>query len=385
MTTKQYSMPAAAERKLDALVDRIEANPGKFVQTDELLGFQERLNLRPVLSTLPESISHEDFIGILKLAMLTESATDSYANAIHERAMRYDAHWLARFNENVWAPDERTHHTPYRAMFLDLGYSDADLDHEIRETREREYLHESGDTPLHITTFGMIQEYLTDNWHGLIGSLLRDSAPEAAQITNRVKQRETLHTLWYRDMTALQLEAEPGMIGHVSEALVRFQMPGQVLLPDLQDRVPGWLPKMGADFDRMTRDLIRLIHEALGGSVRNSGELLLAIAAEKGMRVGPLDPRLVRTALGRLGGPSFGLVGEALLLKAGLGHLYSDPLDGVAPVHRRVERIRSVLREWIADRIEIEVGYEDYAAATYRPAVGTVARSDGTNAPRRRR
>ena len=34
-----------------------------------------------------------------------------------------DAHWLARFNENVWAPDERTHHTPYRAMFLDLGFS----------------------------------------------------------------------------------------------------------------------------------------------------------------------------------------------------------------------------------------------------------------------
>ena len=145
---------------------------------------------------------------------------------------------------------------------------------------------------------------------------------------------------------------------------MHFQMPGQVLLPDLQDRVPGWMPKMGADFDRMTRDMIRLIHESLGGSVRASGEMLLAIASEKGMRLGPLDPGLVRTALGRLGGPGFGLVGEAMLLKAGLGHLYTDPLEQAAPTHRRVERVRSVLRNWIADRLEIEVGYEKYDTAS---------------------
>ena len=364
MTTKHYDMPVAAGRKLEALVDRIETNPGKFVEPEELLSFQERLNLRPALSTLPESISHEDFIGILKLAMLTESATDSYADAIHERAMRYDATWLARFTMNVWAPDERTHYAPYRSMFLDLGFSEAELEREIRETREAEYLHVSGDTPIHLTTFAMVQEYLTDNWHGLIASLLRESAPEAAQIANRVKQRETLHTLWYRDMTALQLEAQPELLGHISEALVNFQMPGQVLLPDLQDRVPGWLPEMGADFDRMTRDLIRLIHESLGGSVRTSGEMLLAIASEKGMRLGPLDPGLVRTALGRLGGPGFGLVGEAMLLKAGLGHLYSKPLEDAAPMHRRVERVRSVIRDWVADRLEIEVGYESYDSAS---------------------
>ena len=85
-------------------------------------------------------------------------------------------------------------------MFLNLGFSDAELDREIRETRERQYIHGSGDTPVHITTFGMIQEYLTDNWHGLIAGLMKNSAPEAAYIANRIKQRETLHTVWYRDM-----------------------------------------------------------------------------------------------------------------------------------------------------------------------------------------
>ncbi len=364
MTARHYDIPVAAERKLEALVDRIEKNPGKFVKPAELLSFQERLDLRPALSTLPKSISHEDFIGILRLAMLTECATDSYADAIHERAMSYDATWLARFTMNVWAPDERTHYAPYRSMFLDLGYSESELEQEIRETRESEYLHTSGDTPIHLTTFAMVQEYLTDNWHGLIASLVRESAPEAAQIANRIKQRETLHTLWYRDMTALQLEAQPELLGHISEALVHFQMPGQVLLPDLQERVPGWLPKMGADFDRMTRDLIRLIHESLGSSVRTSGELLLAIASEKGMHLGPLDPGLVRTALGRLGGPGFGLVGEAMLLKAGLGHLYRKPLENAAPMHRRVEQVRSVMRDWVADRLEIEVGYESYNSAS---------------------
>ncbi len=34
-----------------------------------------------------------------------------------------------------------------------------------------------------------------------------------------------------------------------------------------------------------------------------------------------------------------------------------------APIHRRVEQLREVLRGWVADRLEIEVGYESYAEA----------------------
>ena len=367
MSSVSYEIPSETQQRLEALVDRIEANQGRLVEPAELEELQDKLNMRPAMETLPSGLSEKDFIEILKLAMLTECATDSYANVIEEQASTYASPWLERFSHDIWAPDERSHHTPYRYMFLNLGFSDAELDREIRETRERQYIHGSGDTPVHITTFGMIQEYLTDNWHGLIAGLMKNSAPEAAYIANRIKQRETLHTVWYRDMTALQVEANPGLIGHVGEALVRFKMPGQVLLPDLQDKVPGWLPGMGADFDHMTKDLMRLIHESLGGSVRRSGELLLAVAAEKGMRLGPVDPGHLRTALNRLGGPGYGLVGEALLLKVGLNSLFEEPVQGAsgpaAPIHRRVEQLRGVLRGWVADRLEIEVGYESYAEA----------------------
>lgn len=266
-----YEIPTSAHKTLDALVDKVEANPGRMVVPSEIAELKGTLDIRATMTQLPEGLSEDDFIGILKLAMLTECATDSYARVIQERAALYDTPWLGRFNERVWVPDERCHAAPYREMLLTLGYSEAELDAEIVETQEREYVHRSGDTPVHITTFAMIQEYLTDNWHGLIADILKTSSPAASHIANRIKQRETLHTIWYRDITALQVEANPHLLQHVGEALVGFRMPGQELLPALQNRVPGWLPSMNANFDRMTKDLVRHIHGALGDSPRNSG------------------------------------------------------------------------------------------------------------------
>ncbi len=359
-----YAIPTSAHKTLDALVDKVEANPGRMVDPAEIADLKGTMDVRATMDQLPEGLSEDDFTGILKLAMLTECATDSYATAIQERSDTYDTPWLGRFNQNVWVPDERCHADPYREMFLTLGYSEAELDAEILETQEREYIHRSGDTPVHITTFGMIQEYLTDNWHGLIADLLKSSSPAASHIANRIKQRETLHTIWYRDMTALQVEANPHLIQHVGEALVGFRMPGQELLPALQNRVPGWLPSMNANFDLMTKDLVRHIHGSLGDSLHNSGELLVSIAAERDMKLGPVHPSHLRKALNRLGGPGYGLIGEALLMKVGLDRLYQAPTESAsgptAAVHRRVEQIRSVFRGWIADRMNVEVGYEGY-------------------------
>src|SRR6185295_16803050 len=113
-----------------------------------------------------------------KLALMTECATESYATVIRERAEMFDADWLARFNDRVWVPDELTHHAPYKYILLNLGFAESELNREIKETQEKQYVHYGGDTPVHITTFGMIQEYLTDNWHGLISNLLRDASPQ---------------------------------------------------------------------------------------------------------------------------------------------------------------------------------------------------------------
>ena len=168
--------------------------------------------MRAVLANLPEGVSEDDFVGILKLALLTECATESYANVISSIGNEFGATWLSRFTQRVWAPDEITHHTPYRLMLLDLGFSCEELDREIKDTQEKQYLHTGARTPVNITTFGMIQEYLTDSYHGLIAGMLRKSAPEAAHMVFRVKRRETLHAAWYRDMTAIQVESNPRFV-----------------------------------------------------------------------------------------------------------------------------------------------------------------------------
>lgn len=351
--TTTYSVPLAATVRLDALVARITANPGNMLQPAEIARYSEGLSVRPAFDHLPEGMADSDFIGILKLALLTECATDTYAEAIDTRARSYDAPWLGNFIKDVWVPDEMSHHTPYRTMLISAGFTEAELDTEIRQTIDRVLDYNSGDTPIHLTTYGMIQEYLTDNWHGLIGRLLKQSVPNAARLANRVKQRETLHTLWYRDMTILQLEANPRLLTHVAEAVGNFEMPGKSLVPELEPDVPRWLPLLGNDFDRWARDLVRMLYQ-IAGDTRRAGQLLIEVAAERGTRIGPLSPTVVRAVMDRLGGPGYGLLGEAMLERVGLGYLYRDkPSYGWRPP--LASRLRGMLREWVAGQIELKV------------------------------
>ena len=354
LNVEHYSVPSESVRALDSLVDGIESNPGDLISPQEFDDEGLALGLKAVLAQLPADMSEDDFVGILRLALLTESATESYASLITERARRFDAHWLARFTERVWAPDELTHHTPYRLMLLSLGFSEGQLDREIREAQEKQYVHPGGDTPVHLTTFGMIQEYLTDNYHGLIGRLLRQASPRAAHMAFRIKRRETLHMAWYRDMTALQVEASPGFVAFVANEIDRFHMPGTSLVPELQAQGLRWQALMGGDFNQIFKDLFRLVHETLG-DVRLTGELVMVLAARKNVKLGPLSARQIATALNRLGGPGYGLLGEALLENAGLSYLFKRPQgrqDSAYGLFCGVqEGIRTLLKSWIIAHI----------------------------------
>ena len=351
--TATYRLPGDAAGRLDELVAGIERNPGKMVEPAEIAELQELVDLRRVSAALPPGLSEDDFVGILRLALLTECATDTYAAAISGRARRYGAGWLATFTERVWAPDEHTHHLPYRGMLLDLGFSADDLDRDIADAQERRLEHRSGDTPAHLTTYAMIQEYVTDRWHGLIAGLLRQRAPEAATMAHWIKRRETLHTIWYRDMTALQLEANPALLRHIAEAAAHFHMPGKSIAPELETHVPRWLALMGADVEQAARDLSRHLYDVVRDT-RTAGELLVSIAAEKRIAIGPLPAPAVRAALNRLGGPGYGLLGEALLERVGLGYLFAprqaggthEPLSG---------RLRGMLRTWIGGQIDLSL------------------------------
>jgi hypothetical protein len=355
-----YSISESARGRLEGLVDRIEAKPGDLIDLREFIERQQTLDVAEVMRMLPEGLNEDDLAGILHLALLTECATESYAAAIRERAHRFDAGWLARFNDRVWTPDELTHHAPYKYILLAMGFAEAELDRQIAQTQERQFVHYGGDTPVHVTTFGMVQEYLTDNWHGLIAKLLREAAPQAAYMATRIKRRETLHTAWYRDMTALQIEANPNHVAYVAEEVARFRMPGNSLVPELQSQADRWLPLMGANFERIFRDLFRLLHQTLGNA-RLTGELLVRIAAEKGLGLGPVSARQVQAAINRLGGPGYGLIGEAALEMAGLDYVFkaqTERQDSGFRLYEGVyERIRSLLRTWLAREMAARVDF----------------------------
>ena len=345
-----YAIPEDTRKRLEAMVDRIEADPGRTLSPEE---FEIDLDTSKLMASLPPGLTEDDFVGILKLAMLTECATDTYVQEISSRARVFESPWLERFNENVWKPDEYMHAEPFKRILLSLGFSEAELDRQIEETQAREFEHVGGDSPIHVTTFGMVQEYLTDHWHGLISALLRPTMPGAAAMTARIKQRETLHMMWYRDMTAMQVESNPDFVHEVADEINRFRLPGNSLVPDLQPKAERWLPLMGADFNRIVREMVKLLHTC-GGSPEGLGRISLDLATFKGARIGPVSLRHIEGILGRFNGWGYGLVGEAVLERVGCSYLFrpqhrENTSEGIA------ERARAVLRTWLSRQLPVSV------------------------------
>ncbi|MBM3940026.1 MAG: hypothetical protein FJ318_03855 [SAR202 cluster bacterium] len=345
-----YVMPEAAIAELESVVAKIEARPGEFVSMAECREAQERLRTKDVVASLPEGLTEEDLVGILKLAMLTECATESYAAVFDRGGKQHDAAWLTHFNRRVWVPDELTHFLPFKGMLLDLGFSDAELEREMRQTREARYDHCCGITPVELTTYGMLQEFLTDNWHGLIANLLRQASPEGARLATNVKKRETLHYIWYRELTAVQVAANPELVPSVAGTVLSFEMPGAVLAPQYQKRALVWMPHMGVDFKRIAREFVRHFYDILG-STRRSGEFLLEIAARRGYNIGPVSPRTLMTWMNRLGGAGYSVIGEAILERVnlpvpeGVRHFYNAPY----------RRVRGALRGFVAKKLDLRV------------------------------
>lgn len=355
-----YVLPEEATAKLERLVERIEAKPGAFVSPAEVLEAEARINAKAVVKTLPEGLAEDDLVGILKLAMLTECATETYVSVFEEGAQRHQAGWLHRFTNKVWAPDERTHFLPFKQILLSLGHSEEELDREIKQVRESHYSHCCGITPVELTTFGMMQEYLTDHWHGLIAGLLKPSSPEGARLSLAVKRRETLHYMWYRELTAIHIAANPDLIPLVAATANRFRMPGATLAPQFQSQVPRWMPHMGADFTHVARDIVRHFYVALG-STRRSGQMLLELAARRGQQFGPVSPGVLMALFNRLGGHGYAVLGEAALERVGL------PLPQMRPHFYSVPyyRVRGAVRTFVASRIDLRS-----ILGEYRPAAG---------------
>jgi hypothetical protein len=170
----------------------------------------------------------------------------------------------------------------------------------------------------------------------------------------RVKRRETLHAAWYRDMTAIQVESNPRFVEDIVREIMSFDMPGASLVPELQAEGKRWQILMGINADQVFKDLIRLMHEIFG-STKLTGEMAMMLAAERDVKLGPLKASHLSAALNRLGGAGYGLIGEALLERVGLGYVFRRPEgqqdSGYRPYTGVQERVRALFRGWIKSQI----------------------------------
>src|SRR6185503_5136082 len=114
------------------------------------------------------------------------------------------------------------------------------------------------------------------------------------------KRRETLHCVWYRDMTALLVEADPNLVDEIAAQVEQFHMPGVSLVPELQANGIRWQTQMGCDFEATFRDLFRLVQDTLV-NVRLTGRLVMKLAAQKNITLGPVPVHVMDAALSRLG------------------------------------------------------------------------------------
>ena len=345
-TTTLYRL--SDDSKLVNYVGHLETTaPAGFIQPGVLCDLSRRIDIAPALDNLPPGITIDDFEGINWLSALTECATVQYANMFAKAGDKYNAPWLTNFTRNIWEPDEMGHHAPFQIILMQMGVSQDQIASEVSRVQSMDYIHMTGDTPAHLTAFGMVQEFLTRNWYTQTKKILQQTSPEAARMVNMVEAREALHTRWYRDMTALQIEENPELVTNVAEALRRFQMPGNVLVPDLQQKAQKWLPTLHkGNLSSIERDIIKLTHSALGSDTNNLGKVLVEIGAQSDNWVERVTMQQARKALNTVGGKTgYGLLGEGVLQAVGLEDLYENPTVDNIP-----GKIRAVFRNYVARR-----------------------------------
>ena len=342
--------------KLDGYVGNLEVTaPAGFIKPAVLLDLSQRIDIAPALDHLPPGITVKDFEEMNWLSALTECATAQYANEFAASGQKYGAEWLTKFTRNIWEPDEMEHHAPFQTILLQMGVPSDVVSSEVSRVQGMDYIHKAGSTPAHLTAFGMLQELLTRNWYAQTQKILRSASPEAARMVNMVGVREALHTVWYRDMTAFQIEENPELIVNVAEALKRFQMPGNIMVPELQGKADQWLQVIhGGNLSSVKRDIIKLAHAAVGSDTKNLGKLLVEIGAQNENWLERVTAQQAKKGLGIVGGgTAYGLLGEGVLHSVGLDGLYEDPKNDDIP-----GKIRGVFRSYIAGRVNAKLDSE---------------------------
>lgn len=327
----------------------------KTVQRDDLESMFESFSPEEMIAE--SEMTAEELVDTFRLSLITESLTDQYSETFQTGAYIYKAEWLKNYVVGFWEPDENGHADPFKNVLISFGIDKYKIDREISEARESvEYKAHHGSSlhPIALTTYGTIQECITDYWY----ELQRNFVPHlsnTSKVINKVKAREALHTIQFREMTALQLEQDPSLMEEIIHTAVTFSMPSNhiPLVADLEAKTRYWIPRMNGRVLELLRRIVLNINHTLNDE-QQLGQLLMTYASTSERRFFRLIPNhIISTALGQVKG-GYGLVGQVALDQLGLSTVCIDPQSNF--IDQLTYRMRNVLKRWVTKRMQLE-GY----------------------------
>ena len=296
-----------------------------------------------------------EIIDSFWLSLITESLTEQYSETFKKGAAHYGAMWLGSYIVRFWEPDEISHAYPFKKILLTLGMDESSIDKEIaRAKQSTDYSsnHKSGLHPIELTTYGMIQECITDYWYGLQRGLLAENS-NSFRVISKVKGREALHTLQFTNLTAIQLEAEPELIENVIQATLNFQMPANEIptVKDIELKTQSWIPKMNGEVIDLLKKIVGNLYNALEDTDK-IGKLFTMYASYSERRFIKLIPnRFVSYGIKNLR-QGYGIVGEIVLEQLGFNVGKSKSPNSLS---EEIEfRIKTVIKRWAKHRLYLE-------------------------------
>ncbi|MQG19201.1 MAG: hypothetical protein FI687_05450 [SAR202 cluster bacterium] len=300
-------------------------------------------------------ISETELIETFRLSMITESLTEQYADTFVKGALDFEATWLSNYIQNFWVPDELGHMDPFKNVLLDLGYNESELEQQIKDAKEQtDYLksHSSDISPIALTTYGMVQECVTDFWYELQLEFfpIRSGTRKAI---SKIKGREALHTVQFRDLTCIQLEKDPTLLLTILETITKFQMPGNHIniVKDIEKKSKSLIPKMNGEVIELVRRIIQHTQIVLQDTEK-IGKLFALYGSKQDKQLIKYIPNNTLFGLFNFVDSGHGLIGEIILEKIGLYANEFESLD--SNTQRWKFKIKKIIKKWINDQFEIE-------------------------------
>ncbi len=301
------------------------------------------------------TMTETELIETFRLSMITESLTEQYAETFVKGALDNNAIWLSNYIENFWVPDELGHMDPFKNVLIDLGYTESDLSNQISSAREEtNYLesHTTEITPIGLTTYGMVQECITDYWY----ELQLDFFPKGSgtrKAISKVKGREALHTVQFRDLTAIQLENDPSLLMPILETIVNFKMPSNHInkVKEIEEKSQSLIPKMNGEVLELIRRIISHIQLALNDTEK-IGQLFALYGTQQDKNLVKFIPNNTLFSLFKYLSGGYGLVGEIILENIGL---YANEPESLESNYERWRyRIKRSIKNWINEQFDLK-------------------------------